>query len=186
MPDDDMPLLIDSTPDEPAEPTFAECTNTEPDPDDKLEPDPISTSPPRATDRAVPADAITPPPTPLSPLPTTTLMAPPDPPLALPDNSDNQPLLPDDDAPLLNTNVPDAPLEPTFPLETTIEPELQLTLDPDVITTAPPTPLPLACPPLNDTRPPLPADDVVWPAATTIAPPTPLLPLPTTTLIEPP
>jgi hypothetical protein len=133
-----------------------------------------------------PADKNTSPPLPLSPLPTETLTLPPRPFTDPPLTTVTQPLLPDADDPVLRLMTPEAPEDKEFAVASHNEPDPELTLDPLNITTDPPFPDPAASPAVTATLPPTLTAEEVRPALNTIAPPTPLSPLPTTTLTDPP
>lgn len=183
----DVPLLRVRDPVTPLDTTFAELMVTTPEPELTLEPLAISTAPPSAPPINVdtPADMTTLLPATLFPAPTITLIEPPLPPVALPDWSEIQPLLPDLDVPELSRMVPDAAADKTLAVVITIEPEPELTLDPLVTTTAPPR-LEPPKPPDTLTEPPV-LPVVVEPLERTIPPAAkpPLVVVPTTMLIDP-
>ena len=91
--------------------------------------------------------------------------------MAEPLNRAMKPLFPDVDVPLLKVRDPVTPLDTTFAELMVIAPEPELTLEPLVISRAPPS-----APPIN----------VDTPAVKTTLPPAALLLGPTITLIEPP
>jgi hypothetical protein len=113
-------------------------------------------------------------------------MAPPAPPVLEPDSSDNEPLSPENDVPVLKEIEPDAPKDFTLLVTKLTDPEPEDELPPDDNRSDPPIPDPVVKPPLMLTEPPRPVADLVSPAAMTRFPPLPESPLPTTTRTAPP
>jgi len=198
FPDAVVPVDITRMPLLPREPLAAVRITTDPAPELTLLPEAISTDPPEpapkespATTRTTPATAlasevvpaikVTPPPLPTVEGPTTTLTPPLRPPDAAPVASTAQPLFPDFVVPEDRITLPDTPADEEGALAIITEPEPALTLEPEVRTTAPPTPEPPAAPADMTTAPPLADMDVVSPAARPRLLPTPTLLAPTTT-----
>ena len=130
-------------------------------------PDEIETEPPVAV-VLVPALTTSLPPAPVFPLPTTTLMLPPAPLVASPELTTTEPDEPLFDLPLRIVIAPLVPSEPADAVKTVNEPDEVVSL------------LPL------DTKMLPPVDDPVEPAATTMRPPLPCVPAPTSILTLPP
>jgi hypothetical protein len=198
-----VPVLRSIAPDRPDDSAFAVDTTTVPVDELLLPPDVIDTDPPvaAASDAAPPsirtlppvwaavvdpADRRISPPTPLSPPPTIRLMEPPRPPLAVPDWSNIAPELPANVAPVLSSTSPLTPPTPAGADATAMEPEVVAVDRPDVIETLPPVCADPAAFPASITMWPPNAASVVRPADKVMEPPSPLVPVPTTTLIAPP
>jgi hypothetical protein len=94
--------------------------------------------------------------------------------------------LPDAVDPDDSNTTPDMPEDDTFAETKRSTPDPLLTLLPDDTITLPPAPLPCADPPFTNKTPPAASADRVSPLAIERMPPSPLEPLPTTTLTNPP
>jgi len=181
-----VPLLSSSEPDVPDDAAFTDANsndpvlllvllppNTETDPPTSPLPvaaPPSTSTPPPVPTVDVPADTNTAPPAPLLPVPTLMLTAPPLPLTAEPVIRLMEPELPYLAVPVLTRTAPEIPLEPAFAVVSRIQPVELLVLPPLCSSKSPPA---------------SPAAEVA-PADRTMAPPAPLLPLPTSTLIAPP
>jgi len=108
-------------------------------------------------------------------LPTAMEMDPAPPDVACPVTRDTKPLLPAKLEPELRTTAPDTPALETFALETTIDPEPPLKLEPDTRKRAPPSVATREAPPASVRSPP--ADEPL-PATMLMAPPRPLVAAP--------
>jgi len=120
------------------------------------------------------------------PVPTTKLIEPPRPPDAVPVVSAMLPLLPAFDVPVLNNSAPDTPLDTMFADHTLMAPEPADALVPLTTVTAPPAAAPDVEPPYSSTDPPAAVVDVVLPPLNSTLPPTPEVPDPAATLMDPP
>ena len=136
----------------------------------------------------LPLDSTMAPPMPDAAAPTTRLMAPPLPPVAAPEMMDRDPVLPAAEPPELRRMLPDTPTEPTLRDWRVMEPDEELTLEPDWIRKDPPMPV-NALPADNVTLPPTAAatvDSEEPPLMNTEPAEVPDLVVPTEMLMEPP
>lgn len=167
-PREDASLVVTDTLPDPLLTLEPDLSDNEPPTPDQASPPPTLTEPPipEAPDVA-PAESVTEAPPPLELAPAIRLRAPALPPTAVPEATLTNPLLPDDELPVVKEMAPEAPADVTSALPSTRLPEPELTLEPLVTITDPPTAFPNT----------LPAD-------ATNAPPAPS-PAPTTTDIPP-